>query len=170
MNDSQKNSGINSPTELLFSGFAATGRPLRNTIMFPSPSWPAKHVFLVGVGMTGRNAKIVFENKLITRQFAVALKKFGRPFARGWHAALPANARRRRVEARQSARTPGRRLRTKAHLREPAAVSLWMNSQKINAHFHEMFGLPIDRTGTVSTGIDLDRFSPAGPKADAVTA
>jgi glycosyltransferase involved in cell wall biosynthesis len=43
-------------------------------------------------------------------------------------------------------------------------------SQKITEHFQEMFGLPNDRISTVSTGIDLDRFSPAGPKAETVPA
>jgi glycosyltransferase involved in cell wall biosynthesis len=38
-------------------------------------------------------------------------------------------------------------------------------SQKITAHFREMFRLPDDRISTVPTGIDLDRFSSAGPKA-----
>jgi glycosyltransferase involved in cell wall biosynthesis len=41
-------------------------------------------------------------------------------------------------------------------------------SQKINAHFREMFRLPDDRISTVPTGINLDRFSPTGPKADLV--
>ena len=41
-------------------------------------------------------------------------------------------------------------------------------SQKITAHFQEMFRLPDDRISTVPTGIDRDRFSPAGPKASLV--
>jgi len=39
-------------------------------------------------------------------------------------------------------------------------------SRKITTHFQEMFGLPDERISTVPTGIDLNRFSPAGPKAD----
>lgn len=38
-------------------------------------------------------------------------------------------------------------------------------SDKITAHFQELFGLPDDRISTVPTGIDLNRFRPDGPKA-----
>ena len=38
-------------------------------------------------------------------------------------------------------------------------------SQKITAHFQEMFDLPDDRISTVPTGIDLEIFSPSGVKA-----
>src|SRR5262245_27112070 len=41
-------------------------------------------------------------------------------------------------------------------------------SRKITAHFQEIFRLTHDRISTVPTGIDLDRFSPAGPKANLV--
>jgi len=41
-------------------------------------------------------------------------------------------------------------------------------SRKITAHFQEVFRLPQDRISTVPTGIDLDRFSPDGPKANLV--
>jgi glycosyltransferase involved in cell wall biosynthesis len=41
-------------------------------------------------------------------------------------------------------------------------------SCKITAHFQKVFGLPHDRISTVPTGIDLDRFSPDGPKAKLV--
>jgi glycosyltransferase involved in cell wall biosynthesis len=41
-------------------------------------------------------------------------------------------------------------------------------SRKITAHFQEVFRLPSDCISTVPTGIDLDRFSPVGPKATLV--
>ena len=40
-----------------------------------------------------------------------------------------------------------------------------VTSDKIKAHFQEMFGLPDDRISTVPTGIDLEHFSPTGAKA-----
>jgi len=39
-------------------------------------------------------------------------------------------------------------------------------SNKITAHFQEVFRLPADRITTVPTGIDLEQFSPAGPRAE----
>lgn len=39
-------------------------------------------------------------------------------------------------------------------------------SNKITAHFQEVFHLPPDRITTVPTGIDLEQFSPAGPRAE----
>ncbi len=39
-------------------------------------------------------------------------------------------------------------------------------SGKIAAHFQKIFHLPESRISTMSTGIDLERFSPDGPKAD----
>src|SRR5262245_4266681 len=38
-------------------------------------------------------------------------------------------------------------------------------SGKITDHFQQLFHLPPGRVSTVSTGIDVDRFSPSGPKA-----
>ncbi len=38
-------------------------------------------------------------------------------------------------------------------------------SDRITAHFREMFHLPSNRIATVPTGIDVARFSPVGPKA-----
>lgn len=38
-------------------------------------------------------------------------------------------------------------------------------SDKITAHFREIFGLPAERITTIPTGIDVARFSPDGPKA-----
>jgi glycosyltransferase involved in cell wall biosynthesis len=38
-------------------------------------------------------------------------------------------------------------------------------SEKIAAHFRELFHLPADRVTTIPTGIDVQRFSPQGPKA-----
>ena len=42
-------------------------------------------------------------------------------------------------------------------------------SEKITAHFQEIFDLPDERISTVPTGIDLERFSPEGPRAELVT-
>ncbi len=39
-------------------------------------------------------------------------------------------------------------------------------SDKITAHFQQVFRLPSDRITTVPTGIDLEKFSPAGPLAE----
>lgn len=39
-------------------------------------------------------------------------------------------------------------------------------SCKIADHFQKVFHLPEDRVTTISTGIDMERFSPAGPKAN----
>ena len=41
-------------------------------------------------------------------------------------------------------------------------------SEKITAHFQEIFDLPDERISTVPTGIDLERFSPEGPRAELV--
>jgi len=38
-------------------------------------------------------------------------------------------------------------------------------SQKITDHFQQLFRLPPDRVSTVSTGVDVDLFSPSGPKS-----
>ncbi len=37
-------------------------------------------------------------------------------------------------------------------------------SRKITDHFQQLFHLPPDRVSTVSTGIDVDLFSPSGPR------
>lgn len=39
-------------------------------------------------------------------------------------------------------------------------------SEKISGHFEDYFGIPKERISTIPTGIDLERFSPAGSKAD----
>ena len=39
-------------------------------------------------------------------------------------------------------------------------------SDRITAHFQKIFGIAADRITTVPTGIDLQKFSPAGAKAD----
>jgi glycosyltransferase involved in cell wall biosynthesis len=39
-------------------------------------------------------------------------------------------------------------------------------SPKVTDHLRRLFNLPEDRISTVPTGIDLERFSPAGPKAE----
>lgn len=39
-------------------------------------------------------------------------------------------------------------------------------SDKITAHFRDIFQLPADRVSTVPTGIDLEQFSPGGARAD----
>ncbi|MCI0535888.1 MAG: glycosyltransferase family 4 protein [Verrucomicrobiales bacterium] len=39
-------------------------------------------------------------------------------------------------------------------------------SPKVSEHLRLLFNLPEDRISTVPTGIDLERFSPAGPKAE----
>jgi glycosyltransferase involved in cell wall biosynthesis len=41
-------------------------------------------------------------------------------------------------------------------------------SGRITDHFRDIFHLPEDRISTVPTGIDMERFSPAGPKADLI--
>ena len=59
---------------------------------------------------------------------------------------------------------PHRRL--SRHAFTTLADHVLTTSRKITTHFQEMFGLPDERISTVPTGIDLNRFSPAGPKAD----
>ncbi|MCX8156591.1 MAG: glycosyltransferase family 4 protein [Verrucomicrobiae bacterium] len=43
-------------------------------------------------------------------------------------------------------------------------------SEKIAAHFRALFDLPAERVTTIPTGIDVQRFSPAGPKAALIPA
>jgi glycosyltransferase involved in cell wall biosynthesis len=51
------------------------------------------------------------------------------------------------------------------HVYTSLADHVLTTSQKITDHFREYFGLADDRVTTVSTGIDLERFRPEGPRA-----
>ncbi len=50
------------------------------------------------------------------------------------------------------------------------ADHLMTTSSKVSAHFQEFFQWPPERVSTVPTGIDVEVFSPTGPKAELVPA
>ena len=52
------------------------------------------------------------------------------------------------------------------HAYTTLADHVLVTSNKIKAHFQEMFRLPDERISTVPTGIDLEKFSPSGAKAE----